>query len=205
MADFTTDIGGYTLEFFEDEHLYLVDGVIVPSITQILSHRFGRKYAHVRRDVLERAAQAGTAVHEAIERYCTTGEESDLPELRNFKFLQRQYSFVVRKNEVPVILFDECVGGKPPIAAGRLDLVLQMGIEFGLADIKRTSTLDREYLAYQLNIYRIAYQQCYDVKIKFLRGIHLREDVRKFVDLPIHDGLAWKLINEYMEAQCQRA
>ena len=96
MADFTTDIGGYTLEFFEDEHLYLVDGVIVPSITQILSHRFGRKYAHVRRDVLERAAQAGTAVHEAIERYCTTGEESDLPELRNFKFLQRQYSFVVR-------------------------------------------------------------------------------------------------------------
>lgn len=196
MADFSQEIKGHTLEFFEDEHLYLVDGVIVPSITQILSHKFGGKYAHVRRDVLERAAQAGTAVHEAIERYCTTGEESDLPELRNFKFLQRQYGFVVRKNEVPVILFlaDE------PIAAGRLDLVLQMGIEFGGADIKRTSALDKEYLAYQLNLYRIAYRQCYGIEWEFLKGIHLRDEVRKFVDIPINEDMAWQLVNDYLEA-----
>lgn len=203
--DFIDEINGHTLEFFEDEHLYLVDGVIVPSITQILSFRFGKKYAHVRRDVLERAAQAGTAVHEAIERYCKTGEESDLPELRNFKFLQRQYGFVVRKNEVPVILFDVCEGStswtdNPPIAAGRLDLVLQMDIEFGGADIKRTSVLDKTYLAYQLNLYRIAYRQCYGIEWEFLKGIHLRDDVRKFVDIPINEAAAWQLVNEYMEA-----
>lgn len=205
MADFSQEISGHTLEFFEDEHLYLVDGIIVPSITQILAYKFGGKYAHVRKDVLERAAQAGTAVHEAIERYCTTGEECELPELRNFKFLQRQYGFVVRKNEVPVILFDVCEGStswtdNPPIAAGRLDLVLQMGIEFGGADIKRTSTLDKEYLAYQLNLYRVAYRQCYGIEWDFLRGIHLREDVRKFVQIPINEGMAWQLVNDYLEA-----
>lgn len=198
MADFSQEIGGHTLEFFEDEHLYLVDGVIVPSITQILAHRFGGKYAHVRKDVLERAAQAGTAVHEAIERYCTTGEESDLPELRNFKFLQRQYGFEVIKNEVPVILFR--VNDWEPIAAGRLDLVLELGIGVGGADIKRTSTLDKEYLAYQLNLYRIAYRQCYRVEWEFLRAIHLREDVRKFVDIPINEDMAWQLVNDYLEA-----
>lgn len=198
MADFSQEIGGHTLEFFEDEHLYLVDGVIVPSITQILSHKFGGKYAHVRKDVLERAAQAGTAVHEAIERYCTTGEESDLPELRNFKFLQRQYGFEVIKNEVPVILFR--VNDWEPIAAGRLDLVLELGIEVGGADIKRTSTLDKEYLAYQLNLYRIAYRQCYRVEWEFLRAIHLRDDVRKFVDIPINEDMAWQLVNDYLEA-----
>lgn len=194
--DFTEEINGHTLEFFEDEHIYLVDGVVVPSITQILAYKFGGKYAYVKRDVLERAAQAGTAVHEAIERYCRDGEESDLPELRNFKFLQRQYGFEVLDNEVPVILSD----GIYPIAAGRLDLILGMGGLIGLADIKRTSALDKSYLAYQLNIYRIAYQQSYDLPIQFLRGIHLRDDVRKFVELPINEELSWMLLHEYSTA-----
>ena len=196
--DFTKEINGHTLEFFEDEHLYLVDGVIMPSITQILAHRFGCKYRHVSPDVLRRAADAGTAVHEAIERYCTTGEESDLSELRNFKFLQRQYGFEVEKNEVPVILHR--VNDWEPIAAGRLDLVLWMDGKIGGADIKRTSTLDKESVAYQLNIYRIAYRQCYRDEWEFLRAIHLREDVRRFVDVPINEEMAWRLVNDYMEA-----
>ena len=195
--DFTEDINGHTLEFFEDEHLYLVDGVIVPSVTQILSHKFGRKYAHVNRDVLRRAAEAGTAVHEAIEHYCTTGEESDLPELRNFKFLQRQYGFEVLDNEVSVILFLN----DRPVAAGRLDLVLKMGDEVGGADIKRTSALDKEYVAYQLNLYRIAYRQCHGIEWEFLRAIHLREDVRKFVTVPVNEDMAWQLVHDYLEAQ----
>ena len=33
MSDFTKDIKGYTLEYFDDDHVYLVDGVIVPSIS----------------------------------------------------------------------------------------------------------------------------------------------------------------------------
>lgn len=203
MADFSQEIGGYTLEYFDDEHLYLVDGVMVPSITQILAHRFGRKYENVNRDVLRRAAEAGTAVHEAIERYCTTGEESDLPELRNFKFLQRRYGFEVLQNEVPVILFDTWDEWKP-IAAGRVDLVLSNGCLVG-ADIKRTSTLDKEYLAYQLNLYRIAYRHTYGEEWQALRAIHLRNDVRKYVSIPINEDAAWQLVHEYREAQCPRA
>lgn len=199
--DFTEEINGHTLEFFEDEHLYLVDGIIVPSITQILAYKFGGKYAHVRKDVLERAAQAGTAVHEAIERYCKTGEESDLPELRSFKFLQRQYGFEVLENEVPVILFDDVY----PIAAGRLDLVIRRNGFMGLADIKRTVTLDKNYLAYQLNLYRIAYSQCYKLPVFDLRGIHLRENVRKFVRIPINEDMAWQLVIDYLEANHEEA
>lgn len=203
--DFSEDIDGHTLEFIDDGHVYLVDGVIVPSITQILKVRFGNKYAHVDPDTLRRAAEAGTAVHEAIERYCKTGEGSDLPELRNFKFLQRQYNFEVLENEVPVILWgntDERTGEWEyvPIAAGRLDLVLSMDGKVGGADIKRTSTLDKEYLAYQLNLYRIAYRQCYGIEWEFLRGVHLREDVRRFVEIPINEKMAWQLVREYMEA-----
>lgn len=193
MSDFVKEIDGYTLEYLDDEHVYLIDGVIVPSITQILKHKFGGKYNHVSKEVLNRAAENGTAVHDAIERYCKTGEESDLIEVRNFKFLQKQYGFEVLENEMPVILFADL----QPIAAGRLDMVIKMNGQIGGADIKRTATLDKEYLAYQLNLYRIAFRQCYGIEWKFLRGLHLRDDVRRFVEIPINEGLTWDFINDW--------
>lgn len=187
------NIKGYTLEFIDETHTYLVDGVIVPSITQMLNVKFGGKYWGVSERVLADAAAKGTEVHEAIEKLCTTGEYEDLKEVRNFMFLQKQYKFKALKNEIPVILFmhDE------PIAAGRLDLVLSMDGATGLGDIKRTATLDKDYLAYQLNLYRIAYMQCYDEDITFLRGLHLREDTRKYVNIPICEAVALELVEEY--------
>lgn len=198
MNDFSIELNEHTLEYFDDEHIYLVDGIVVPSITQILKVKFGHKYDGISKAVLQRAAKAGTEVHDALEKYIKTGEESDMPEVKNFKFLQKQYGFEVRQSEVPVILFlaDE------PIAAGRLDMVIQsVDGAIGGADVKRTSTLDKEYLAYQLNLYRIAFRQCYGVEWEFLRGIHLREDKRKFVNIPIAEDMAWQLIHEFLEVQ----
>jgi len=190
----TWEIAGHTLEFYEDGHQYLVDGVCVDSITQMLKVKFGRKYEGISRDVLKRASAKGTEVHEAIQELFETGEVADLPEVKNFLFLRRQYGFNVKECEMPVILHLD----DKPIAAGRLDLVLEMGGQIGGADIKRTSKLDKQYLAYQLNLYRIAYRQCYGVQWEFLRGIHLRESVRKFVSIPIDEESAWRLVHEYL-------
>lgn len=193
----TWEIAGHTLEYFDDTHEYLVDGVIVPSITQILKIKFGNKYDGVSKKVLNRAAEKGTEVHEAIERYCKTGEISDLKEVRNFKFLQKQYKFEVLDNEVPIILFlnDE------PVAAGRLDLVLKLDNKIGGGDIKRTATLDKEYLTYQLNLYRIGYRQCYGVEWEFLKGIHLRDDTRKFLNIPINEKMALELVEKFIQME----
>jgi hypothetical protein len=194
--DFSKVIDGHLLEYLDDTHTYLVDGVIVQSVTQILKIRFGGKYSHVSRAVLNRAAKRGTEVHQAIQDWCETGKESDLPEVRNFKFLQRHYGFEVMENETPVILWRDGV----PVAAGRLDLVLRDSEgRIGGGDIKRTSTLDKEYLAYQLNLYRIAYEQCYGIEWEFLRGLHLRDNVRKYVEIPINERMAIELVEEYLE------
>ena len=200
--DYAIALKGHCLEYYDAEHLYLVDGVIVPSITTILKSKFGGKYDQVSKATLQRASEAGTAVHDAIERFCKGGAESDLPEVRNFKFLKKQYGFNVLGNEIPVILFDKA---GDPISAGRLDLVLSMDGKVGGADIKRTSTLDKEYLGYQLNLYRIAYRQCYETEWEFLKGIHLREDVRKMIDIPINEEKAWDLIEKYKEAGNDRS
>ena len=189
------NIAGHALEYLDDIHQYIVDGICVPSITQCLKFKFGNKYASVDASTLQRASEKGTEAHRAIEEYCKTGKESELPEVRNFKFLQKQYRFTVIENETPVILSLE----NEPICAGRLDMVLMMNDQIGLADIKRTSVLDKEYLAYQLNLYRIAYRQSYGIEAEFLRGLHLREDVRKFVQIPINEGMTWDLIHEYLK------
>lgn len=189
----TFEIKGKPLEFIETTHTYIYDGIVLPSITQMLKVKFGNKYDGIPDEVLKRAAEQGTALHKAIEDYEQQGIESDVAELRNYKFLKRAFKFECIDNEVPIVLFEDDV----PVACGRLDLVLKEGEAIGLGDIKRTSVLDKNYLAYQLNLYRIAYQQCYGVKISFLRGIHLRNDVRKYIPLPINENLAKTIINEY--------
>lgn len=192
----TWEIKGGTLEYYDDTHTYLYDGLILPSITQILKLRFGKKYDGIDNDILTKAAKKGTKVHQAIENLCKTGEIEDYKEVKNFLFLQKHYKYKVIDNEIPVVLFDK---DDVPIAAGRLDLVLEINDGLYLADIKRTSSLDKDYLGFQLNLYRIAYQQCYGKTIKGLRGIHLRDDTRKFTPIPINEDMAWELVKEYLE------
>lgn len=193
--DFTVEIKGHYLEFIEDGHIYLIDGIEVPSITQILKVRFKNKYRNVNQEVLKKASEAGIAVHDAIEQYCKHGTESSLPELRNFKFLQRKYEFSVIGNEIPVILFDP-----EPIAAGRLDLLITENNKLGIADIKRTSSLDKDYIFYQLNLYRMALEQSYGEngdRVEFLRAIWLRDNIRRYVEIPVDDIHPFYLLDEW--------
>ena len=190
----TFDIKGHFVEYMEDTHTYLVDGIELPSITQILKRKFGNKYNGVSKEVLNRAAELGTNMHQAIQNYEEKGIDTDLKELHNYKFLKKHYKWECVENEVPVILFDD---GKP-IACGRIDEVAKIGDDLGLLDFKRVSALDKEYLAYQLNLYRIAYEQSYDKEIKFLKGVHLREDIRKCINIPIIDLFIEKYVEEIL-------
>lgn len=193
--DFAIALKGHELTYDDELHAYYVDGIIVPSITQLLKLKFGKKYEGVSTGVMRRAAERGTEMHTKVELFCRFGLDDGSEEVRNFKFLMKQYGMTVKANEIPVILFDK----GSPFAAGRLDLVLEKDDNLGLGDLKRTATLDKEYLAYQLNIYRRAYQQCYDSSIEFLCGIHLREDKRKLVALPIQEKLVDEMINNWKE------
>ena len=192
----TWEIKGHILEYIEDTHTYICDGVILPSITQIIKYKFKNKYSNVSETILAKASEKGTEVHKAIENYEKYKiEDVNCVELRNYKFLKRQYCFDCLNNEVPIILFID----QKPFAAGRLDLELLKDNLYGLGDIKRTATLDKDYLAYQLNLYRIGFQQCYDIEISFLYGLHLRENVRKCVNIPINEKVALDLIYEYIK------
>lgn len=194
----TFNVKGHTVEFLEDSHIYLCDGMILPSITKIMKIKFGNKYDGIPEEILKRASEKGNRVHKAIEEFEKYNfNDIGCTELKNYKFLKKNYKFECLDNEVPVIIFKD----DEPVACGRLDLVLEEQGQVGLGDIKRTSVLDKEYLAYQLNLYRIGYQQCYGTEISFLRGVHLRDNIRKYVTIPINEKMAMSLLNEFLESR----
>lgn len=191
----TFSIKGGTLEYFDDTHTYLYDGLILPSVTQILGVKYKNDYASVPPAVLNNAAQRGTAVHKAIENYNNSGYDDGSEAVRNFRFLQKQYGFEVLDSELPLVLFKDDI----PIACGRLDMTMLMDGETGIADIKTVSALNKDKIAYQLNLYRIGLMQSYGVDAKFLKVIHLRDGIRKVIDCPVNEGMTWELIERYLE------
>ena len=182
------------IQFHEDGHLYTYGDRQIMSVTTLLHLDNPTKYEFVNQSVLDNASEKGTELHNAIECYVKYGlERNDLQEFRNFKFLQDRFDFKLVDSEVMVLLEHNGIE-----LAGTTDLVMIYKGQLALGDIKRTATLDKEYLAKQLNLYRLAYQQTYGEEIKYLIGIHLREDRRKFVELPINEDFAKGLIDNHI-------
>jgi hypothetical protein len=190
------NINGHELEFIPETHQYIVDGILVPCVSNILAFKFN-DYTGVSREVLQRASQLGTEMHQAIEDYEQQGITSELKEFRNYLFLKKQFKFENVSNEVPVI-YEK--GGKV-LFVGTLDQVITIDGKLGINDFKRVSAPNKEKIAYQLNFYKMAYEQSYGKKIEFLSFTHLREDVRKFQRLPIDEEMAISLLNEFLEQE----
>ena len=201
MEEITTwNIKGHIVEFIDDIHQYLVDGCMVDSVTQILGVKYKNDYSNVPPAVLDNAARRGTAVHNAIENFNVSGYDDGSEAVRNFRFLQKQYGFEVLDSELPIVIFKDDM----PIACGRLDMTMLMDGETGIADIKTVSALNKEKIAYQLNLYRIGLMQSYGVDAKFLKIIHLRDGIRKVIDSPINEKMTWELIEEFLEKEYEK-
>lgn len=154
--------------FYPETHTYIVRGKEVPSITTIIQDHYGNKYSAVRPEILEAAARYGTRVHAELDDLITkrmqdpkTVIETELTEVKNyFDFVEPIYNITPIMTEKVVVLYDKVDG--TPVAAGRFDLLCSVKGKLTLADFKTTSTIMRQSVAAQLNLYRIAaYQSGY--------------------------------------------
>lgn len=142
------------IEFIEDGHIYLKDGIVVPSVSEILDFIFPNKYSGIPNWVLENKANYGTTVHYAIE--CLESNK-ELPKLNLYQELSlEQYKNIKRKNRIQVVEQEKMVSYEYEYA-GRLDMVAYVNLELSLVDIKTTATLDKESLSWQLSLYEFAY------------------------------------------------
>lgn len=92
------------LEFNEELHQYKNDGVVLPSVTQVLSPL--TDYTVVGADALEKARQKGVAIHKMVELYCANDLDEDTlpdwlkPVLKAWKTFVDNTGFKVDGSEV---------------------------------------------------------------------------------------------------------
>ena len=192
----TIEINGHIVEFLPETHLYLVDGILTPCVSDILKFKFN-DYNCVSREVLQRASERGTELHEAIEHYEKDGTTSDLKEFKNYLFLKKHYGFKNIANEVPILYERD---GRV-LFVGTLDQVIEIDGKLGINDFKRVSAPNKQKIAYQLNLYKLGYEQSYNKKIDFVSFTHLREDVRKFNMLPVNEEMTMNLLNDFLYSE----
>ena len=66
------------IEFDEEKHIYTVDGVRMPSVTEILAPITAKTDGEISKEVLRMAADRGTIVHKACEEI-DYGLETEVP------------------------------------------------------------------------------------------------------------------------------
>lgn len=119
------------------------EGKSLSGVTGLLKRQlFAEKYKDIPRFVLERAKERGTAVHEAIEFYNSFGDTGSIKEVEDYAVLCSEYGLKALESEY---LVSDNVN-----IASSIDIVFD---DLSLADVKTTSSLDIDYLSWQLSIY----------------------------------------------------
>lgn len=168
------------LTFIEESHTYLLNGVIVPSVSEILHFIFPNKYKGVSEKTLSDKAKYGTTIHEYIEKY-ESGKFEDLPGLDLYQNMSiKQYMRIKAKKDIDVVEQEKMIHYEDKYA-GRFDMIANIKGKRCLCDIKTTATLDIEYLSWQLSFYELAYGE----RFKKLYAIWLpRKELGQLVEIP---------------------
>lgn len=149
---------GHDIFFDELTHVYLVDGVEVPSVTTILQPLSNRSFSSINPSVLEYARNRGTAVHESLEIYDLGGELEATPETAPYIQAYLDFCDVYRPAwaDIEQIVYSEAYG-----FIGTLDRAGTLnGTEKVVLDLK-TSQPTKEALV-SVCIQTTAYALAYD-------------------------------------------
>jgi len=138
------------IEFQESEHIYSKNGIVLPSVTQIMQPLYEQVYGKADSDASDNGKSKGKEIHRAIDDYCEFGmidiSEEYKPYLDNFiRYIdEHQYEIVASE----VMLWHPVYG-----YAGKIDIIVRNPKgEFVLIDNK-TGDLQPKLHAVQLQAY----------------------------------------------------
>lgn len=164
------------IKFRESDHSYWLGDKQLISVTQLMKkHGLSPNYSAVRKNVLDAKAERGTLIHEEIEDYINFGAEGFTDELDAFKAVMSDNGITPTVSET--IVHDDLV-------AGTIDVVGRCQKGRFIADIKTTSALHKDALAWQLSVYAYLFGKMNPgAKIAALYGIHLNGISGKLVEV----------------------
>lgn len=160
------------IEFIEQEHLYLIDGVIVPSVSQIVGAIYPNQYDSVPAHILRSKAEYGTRVHELIEKYILEecfqlkeNNEEDGSVIPSYGLYEKsalnQFIKIKHKHNLCIQETEQMVSYQN-LYAGRYDLLTRVDDNKYICDIKTYATMDnktQEKVRLQLSLYSLAHSE----------------------------------------------
>ena len=143
------------IEFLEDVHTYVYDGVIIPSVSDIIRFHFPDAYKGIPESVLKKKATYGTKVHQTIEAFVRkeiTMEEIQAKKMdpnikiavEQFETLRKKWAFLVKDME-QIVTYKGRYAGTYDIRT----------IDDCIIDLKTTAELHEDWLALQLGLYQL--------------------------------------------------
>lgn len=163
--------------FDSEHHIYTLNGKQLSGITSLLDRQlFKDKYSGIPEDILRKAAERGTYIHQCCE-LVDEGFTCDTQEATNYKSLKEKYGLVVEESEYLVSDNDNY--------ASCIDKVYRVSDDtFSLGDIKTTYKLNKEYVQWQLSIYAYLFElQNPSAKVSSIFAIWLRGETNQIVEL----------------------
>lgn len=160
------------LEFSDERHEYRVNGIKIPAVSAILEPLSSANYGTVSRSVLNRAAEKGTAVHNAIENWIKFGIEDIDPAWQGYfdAFLQWWAENVPEPLGSEVRIYHRLL-----MYAGTCDLIAVIDGKTVLVDYKTSAQVSAMVYGVQLEAYAQALEQL-GVRIDRKLILHLKKD-----------------------------
>lgn len=201
------------LKFYDKGHRYELDGVEIPSVSEISRFASREVYGNdISKYVLDKACERGTAVHKATEELDKTGKCEILPEY--VEYLNAYVKFRKDFNIKEYTYIEKPLADKKMGYAGTLDRVYKIDEDFAKAvkkhcktdiseiigdyaiiDLKTSSTVKKQLAQIQLPAYsnllcpRIIFSPRSLDCVGFLGILHLKKD-GKYKLTPYEDDLS---------------
>lgn len=160
------------LTFDPDAHRYRLDGRPVPGVTTILEPL--NCFEGIPPDVLERAAERGRQVHEAIHLYNVDDLAWDSLDLEIAGYLTGYVAFL-KESRMQVFLSERQVASPKYGYAGTLDLFGELNGRRALIDAKSTAVFPRS-VGPQLQGYEQALKETTGDTVQRRYCLHLKRD-----------------------------
>ena len=178
------------LTFDEGPHIYRLDGREIPSVSSIMEPLRNVHYAGISEKTLERAANKGTAVHNAIENWLKYEIEDIAGD--HYGYFAAFLDWYRYRN--PDVIGSEIrVFHKILRYGGTCDLLCVIDGKIWLIDFKTTYTISEMTCGVQLEAYSQAFAS-FGYKIDQKMILHLKQDATwKEYFFPANDPTRWRV------------
>lgn len=177
------------LIFNPSSHEYTWGETKVPSVTTLITVLAPNPYSNVPKKILQKAADYGNRVHEAVENHALGKVQDEVDgfagiALRRYETLEKEHDVVITSCEQRMLYFDD----DKPLYAGTYDMLGVVNGKTSLIDIKTTAAYHADMLKYQLCMYKAALEQMNHFTIDKCYCLWLpKKELGKLIEVEVPD------------------